>query len=147
MTVLKGEREAGPSAAPQDDNSSSCRDLALALLCGSAADDLAVFHDEGDALEGADIGERVALHGDHVGVEAGLELADGVGPVEQLGAVDEVGVEGFGGGHAVLDHQFELTGLGSVGEGADVGADREGNAGGELLFELGGVIVEIGLRP
>ena len=117
------------------------------LLRGSAADDLAVFHDEGDALEGTDVGERVALHGDDIGVEAGLELADGVGPVEQLGAVDEVGVEGFGGGHAVLDHEFEFAGLGAVGEGADVGADSEGDAGGELLFELGGVVVEVGLGP
>ena len=52
--------------------------------------------------------------------KCGLELADGVSPVEQLCAVDEAGAQGFGGAHAVLDHQLVLASLRAVREWADV---------------------------
>jgi hypothetical protein len=46
------------------------------------AEDVAILHYEGWMGEDGDVGERVASDGDDVGVEAGLELADGVGPAQ-----------------------------------------------------------------
>ena len=65
------------------------RSLAAALLQspdelrqGLAAVDYAALHYEGDVLEHADVVERVAGHGDDVGVVAGFEHAQVVLPVE-----------------------------------------------------------------
>ncbi len=98
--------------------------------------DDSAFHDEADAGGGGDVGEGVAVDGDDVGEEPGFELADLAGPAEEFGSVEEVGAEDVEGGHAVLVHEDEFAGLGAVGEGADVGADGEGDAGGDLALEL-----------
>jgi hypothetical protein len=106
----------------------------LQVLCG-----------ENNVPHGIDVGERVAVDGNNVRIKTRLELSDGFGPVEKFCAVDQVGAQDICRRHAVLHHELELAGLGAVRERADIGAEREGNAGGELLFELGGVVVEQGL--
>ena len=106
---------------------SRCQFKWLALIL---SEDFAVLHDECRVLKDLDVGERIAGNGDDVGEEAGLELADGVGPVEEFCAVDEIGAEDVGWGHAVLDHELELAGLGAVGERAHIRTKCEGSSGG-----------------
>ena len=65
-------------------------------------------------------------------------------PAEEFGSVDEVGAEDVCRVHSVLDHQFELAGLRSVREGADVAAYGKGDTCGHLFFELGGVVDLLG---
>lgn len=92
--------------------------------------------------EDGNVVEWVTRNCNDVGVEAGLELADGVGPAQQLRTVDEAGAQGLRGAHAIFHHQYVLAGLRAMREGANVAADGEGNAGGHLFLELLGVEVE-----
>ncbi len=101
--------------------------------------DDAAFHDECDFLQDADVRQRVAGNRDDVGEVAGLQRADLPLPAEQLGAVQRAGLKRGQRRHAVLHHQRELAGLRAVGKRPDVGAHRDGNAGGELLREIRGV--------
>ena len=105
-----------------------------------AVDD-AAFHDEGDLLNGGDVGERIAGDGDDVGEIAGLKSADLILPAEEFRAVEHVRLEGGERRHAVLDHEDEFACLRAVGKWADVGAHGHGNAGGELAPKLFGVKV------
>ena len=54
--------------------------------------DYAALHHERDVLEHADVVEWIAGHGDDVGIVAGLERAELVLPVEQPGAVEQIGL-------------------------------------------------------
>ncbi len=63
---------------------------------------LAALHDEPDVLGDADVGQRVARHGDDVGQQAGLETPPVV-HVDQLGGHGGGGPDGLEGGHAPVD--------------------------------------------
>ena len=63
-------------------------------------------------------------------------------PAEEFGAVEKAGLERFEGFHAVLHHEHVFASLRAVGERADIGTDRHGNAGGELFAKLLGVEFE-----
>ena len=54
----------------------------------------AALHDEADVFHLADVGERVAAHGDDVGVLAGGDGADVLGAAEQVGGVGGGGAQG-----------------------------------------------------
>lgn len=112
---------------------------------GLAFVDHSAFHDELHVLDGGDVVEGIAGDGDYVGVEAGFQLAHFFLPGEDLRAVEVVGLEDGGGGHAVLHQQLELAGLSAVGEGSNVGTDGHGDSGGDLAFELVNLVVEHGV--
>src|SRR5208283_1652051 len=88
----------------------------------------AILHYEPDAREHGDILQRIAGNCDHIGVEAGLELADCVLLAEQTCTIQQAGAEHIGGGHSVLHHQLKLARLRTVREWPDIGAYRHRNA-------------------
>jgi hypothetical protein len=121
---------------------------ANSLLAGLIlwADYCAAFHDKTYVLEGGDVVEGVAGDGDDVGQVAGLELAYLAFSGEQPCAFNHVGLEDGERLHAVADHQLHLDDLGAVREWADVRADGEGDAGGDVLLahEAHGFVAELG---
>src|SRR3954468_15309158 len=84
-----------------------------------------ILHHERHALHRGDVGQRVAGDGDDVGELLGLEGADAVGHVEEVGCGAGGGLDGLHGGHAELRLVSELLRLvdGLPGEAADVGAE------------------------
>src|SRR5271170_4671641 len=108
---------------------------------GPLIDD-ATLHHEGHTLGHANVFERIAGYGDHVGVISSVKLTDLSLPAEQLRAVEQVGLQHLDSRHAEFVHQHKFPGLGAMGERSDIRADRKGNPDGHLLLKLCRVIVE-----
>src|SRR6266550_877826 len=87
-------------------------------------------------LDGGDILERIAGHGNHVREVAGLQLTDLSFPVEQLCAIDQIGLERSEWSHSIFDHQDEFASLCAVREWANIRAHGDRNARGKLLTKF-----------
>ena len=98
--------------------------------------DFAVFHYEGDVLDGVDFIERVVGCGYDVGVFAGLDTAENFRFAEQVGGAARRGLDRLHRRHAVLHHKRELIDAAVVGADASVGAERKFHAGVERLGEI-----------
>ena len=99
--------------------------------------DLALFHDEGDVLDGVDVGYGVGGQGDDVGVFAWRDAAEDFGFAEEVGGGGGGGLDGLHGGHAVLHHEGELVDAAVVGADTGVGAEAEFYACMQCFGEVG----------
>ncbi len=63
-------------------------------------------------------------------------------PVEQPGAIEQIGLEHIERLHAVFHHQLQFARLGAVGKGPDIGTNCHGHAVLQLAVKLLHVIVE-----
>ena len=109
-------------------------------------DDLAALDDVRDVLEGADVGERVAFHGDQVPVASHLDGADVGGHVHVRGSDRRGGADGVHRLHAAAHHDRELLAVQAVLQNPGVRAVQERNTRCVGLLEddtlrLGGLVV------
>src|SRR5690606_3024362 len=107
----------------------------------------AVLHDEADIFQQPDVGCRIALDGDDVGVLADLDRA-GIGRyAEQVGGVDGRRSDRQCRLHPVPDHQREFLGVAAVRADAGVGAERDLDAfadgPGETLLGIAGRLARL----
>src|ERR1700693_5600639 len=83
------------------------------------------LHDEFDGIDDARVGERVAAHGDEIGVVAAFERADFVSPAKEIRGIDGGSLDGVERLYAPLDHLAELSRVVAV--RVDTGIRAEGN--------------------
>src|ERR1700730_492819 len=94
------------------------------------ADDGSILHDEFYGFERANIGGGVAGDRNDMGVVAGLDGSDLLGPADDVGGFDGGSLNGVDRLHAEFDHLGELLGVVPVRINTCVGA--EGHLGAAL---------------
>src|SRR5262249_19580077 len=78
------------------------------------AGDGTALHDEFYLFKNGDVVERIAVHGDDVGIVSGFDGASFAGEAEEVGCVDGGSLNGVNGLHAPFDHFCKLLVVVSV---------------------------------
>src|SRR5258708_5105292 len=97
---------------------------------------LAALHDKSYILQGAHVSQRIAGHGNDVGVLAWLDCAYVLGAPDQVGSATGRRANRLHRRHAKLHHVEELLGVVAMRIDSSVGAERHLRAGFECFFKV-----------